>query len=82
MRLLLKYSKSIWEKDGMSAIRLSFLDLLNYSSVGAQHPYSIFQLCVWTCRGREGSPYHCLALTPPSPGGGFAQKVGFAAHLL
>jgi hypothetical protein len=31
--------------------------------------YSIFQLCVWTCRGREGSPYSCLALTPPSPGG-------------
>lgn len=38
MRLLLKYSKSALEKDGMGAIRLSFLDLLNYFRVGAQHP--------------------------------------------
>jgi hypothetical protein len=44
--------------------------------------YSSSQISVWRSRNRKGSPWLCLALTPPSPRGGFAQKVGFEANLL
>src|SRR5882724_2730695 len=44
--------------------------------------YSGFQIGVWLSMGRKRCPWHCLALTPPSPGGSFAQKVGFEANLL
>jgi hypothetical protein len=36
--------------------------------------YSGLQISVWQSRNDKRSPWLCLALTPPSPGGGFAQK--------
>jgi hypothetical protein len=31
--------------------------------------YSSFQISAWQSRDRKRSPWLCLALTPPSPGG-------------
>ena len=69
MQLLLKYCKSALEKDGMGAIRLSFLDLLNVGILIARLVTSVLEVgrrgVNWTMEYRStGVPSETLNVRP------------------
>jgi hypothetical protein len=58
-----------------SALRAGNIWVAHSRRYAKPDTYSGFQISVWQSRNRQRSPWLCLALTPPSPGGGFASKV-------